>query len=138
MASAPPAQRSLSDISAGALPEPEAVRLASELAEAMAAAHQHGVIHRDLKPENLRVAADGRLKVLDFGVAKLVPPKTQRDLATSSAPLASTTDLETFLLQEGIAGTARRCSTPPATRAPALPRNIRSAYHHRRSVPASR
>jgi serine/threonine protein kinase/WD40 repeat protein len=52
-------------------PVPEFLNLSLPLADAIAAAHQRGIIHRDLKPANIMVAADGRLKVLDFGLAKL-------------------------------------------------------------------
>jgi serine/threonine-protein kinase len=58
-------------LASGALGTTEALRLASELAAALAHAHRHGVLHRDLKPDNVLIAADTSFKICDFGIARL-------------------------------------------------------------------
>src|SRR5687768_6513407 len=59
-------------IARGAVPIDEALPIAREIATALEAAHEQGIIHRDLKPANIKVSQDGTVKVLDFGLAKLV------------------------------------------------------------------
>ena len=56
----------------GPLSLDEALRIATQIAAALEAAHEKGIIHRDLKPTNVKVKADGTVKVLDFGLAKLM------------------------------------------------------------------
>jgi eukaryotic-like serine/threonine-protein kinase len=77
-------------IDAGAVPLPRALDYAVQIAEGLAAAHAHGIVHRDLKPENVFVTTDGRVKSLDFGLARTmhIPDAAAATLGTRAPATA--------------------------------------------------
>jgi hypothetical protein len=73
------------ELSGSALPVRRVVDYGTQIAQGLAAAHDKGIVHRDLKPENVFVTRDGRVKILDFGIAKLVQPEALAEGATMDA-----------------------------------------------------
>jgi serine/threonine-protein kinase len=80
-------------ISQGPIPVDEALPIAKQIAEALEAAHEAGVIHRDLKPANIKVRDDGTVKVLDFGLAKALDTAPEGDPSLSPTLTAAATQM---------------------------------------------
>jgi Tol biopolymer transport system component len=95
------------------LPLSDALAIARQIADALEAAHEHGIIHRDLKPANIKVKPDGTVKVLDFGLAKVLEP------AGASTPASSPTITSPAMTAHGmILGTAAYMSPEQASGRP--------------------
>ena len=73
-------------LAGGPLPASEVIRLGSQLADGLAAAHDANVVHLDIKPANIKITSAGELKLLDFGIAKLLPSGAVADRAVKTPP----------------------------------------------------
>src|ERR687897_1518597 len=76
-------------IAQGAIPVDEALSIATQIAEGLNAAHERGIIHRDLKPANIKLRADGMVKILDFGLAKVFDPSSSGATVPAAATITS-------------------------------------------------
>jgi eukaryotic-like serine/threonine-protein kinase len=107
-------------IAQGPLPIDEALPIATQIAEALEAAHDQGIIHRDLKPANVKLRTDGTVKVLDFGLAKLHDPNVTDVPSSPAVATLSPTVLSPAATQIGIIlGTAAYMSPEQAKGKPA-------------------
>jgi tetratricopeptide (TPR) repeat protein len=103
--------QSLRDVGLDPLPPEEIVRLGTQLAEALVAAHGAGVVHLDLKPGNLMRTSDGRLKVLDFGIARLYSigapdVTTETTPSTDTVTIANSAGTPPYMAPEQVAAAA--------------------------------
>ena len=79
-------------LTAGGVPLGEALSLAGQIAEALEHAHAHGIVHRDLKPANVKVTPEGQVKVLDFGLGRLLAGEAGPDADPLSSPTLTRPD----------------------------------------------
>jgi serine/threonine-protein kinase len=99
----------------GPLPLDEALPIATQIVEGLAAAHDRGIVHRDLKPANIKVRTDGVVKVLDFGLAKALDPVGAAASSDSNSPTVLSPTFRSGLSQHGvILGTAAYMSPEQA------------------------
>ena len=102
-------------IAQGAIPVDEALPIARQIAEALEAAHEQGVIHRDLKPANIKLRPDGTVKVLDFGLAKALEPIAGAAQHAEAASLSPTITSPALISEVGVLlGTAAYMSPEQA------------------------
>ncbi len=88
----------------GPLPSAEVARLGTQLAAGLAAAHQEGLVHRDLKPGNLRLTTDGRLKILDFGLAQFTTHANELGLTVTLTQSQETSGTLPYMSPEQLSG----------------------------------
>jgi serine/threonine protein kinase len=91
-------------LAAGALSEKEVTGLGIQLAQGLSAAHEQGIVHRDLKPANLRLTSDGRVKILDFGLAQLMPPASDLGLTVTMTKSQGVTGTLPYMAPEQLRG----------------------------------
>jgi serine/threonine-protein kinase len=85
-------------ITEGAIPLEEELVIARQIAEALAYAHEKGVTHRDLKPANIKITPEGNVKVLEFGLAKVLQGPKNLDSDPSHSPTITNPTLEGMIL----------------------------------------
>ena len=88
----------------GPLSVPEIVRLGGQMADGLSAAHLQGIVHRDLKPGNLRLTVDGRLKILDFGLAQLMPAPSEMEQTVTMTQSQDVTGTIPYMAPEQLSG----------------------------------